>query len=100
VEYPPGSRVTQAFQRFDWPGGGNTPSETASHWGVEEAWPSMTTKQGRPTWEAKRATGIANGVEANERRREPRIVDWDKAIANLRDILDDDQPDRSAGTLE
>ncbi len=60
----------------------------------------MTTKQGWSTWETKRATGIANSVEANERRRDPRIVDWDKAIANLRDILDDDQPDPSTGALE
>ncbi len=34
---------------------------------------------------------MANSVEANERRRrrEPPVIDWDKAIANLLDILDD-----------
>jgi hypothetical protein len=50
----------------------------------------MTTNDGQLPWAAKRATGIANSVEANERRREPRIIDWDKAIANLLDILDGD----------
>jgi WhiB family redox-sensing transcriptional regulator len=49
----------------------------------------MTTQEGQLTWAAKRAR-IANSVEANERhrRREPPIVDWDKAITNLLDFLD------------
>jgi len=40
---------------------------------------------------AKRAKAMADSVEANERRRErePHVIDWDKAIANLLDILDD-----------
>jgi WhiB family redox-sensing transcriptional regulator len=40
---------------------------------------------------AKRAKAMANSVEANERRRErePHVIDWDEAIANLLDILDD-----------
>jgi len=52
----------------------------------------MTTKEGQLTWAAKRATGMANSVEANERRRrrEPPVIDWDEAIANLLDMLDDD----------
>jgi hypothetical protein len=51
----------------------------------------MTTQQGQLTWAAKRARGMANSVEANERRRrrEPPVIDWDGAIANLLDILDD-----------
>ena len=51
----------------------------------------MTTNEGRLTWAAKRARGIANSVEANERRlqREPTVIDWDERIANLLDILDD-----------
>jgi hypothetical protein len=51
----------------------------------------MTTKDGQLTWAAKRAKGMANSVEANERRRrrEPPIINWDDAIANLLDILDD-----------
>ena len=56
----------------------------------------MTTKDGQPTWAAKRAMGMANSVEANERhrRREPPIIDWNKAIANMLDILDDNcEPD-------
>jgi hypothetical protein len=34
---------------------------------------------------------MANSVESNQRRRrrEPPAVDWDQAIANLLDILDD-----------
>jgi hypothetical protein len=50
----------------------------------------MTTKDGRLTWAAQRDIGMANSVEANERRsrREPPIIDWDEAIANLHDILD------------
>jgi hypothetical protein len=46
------------------------------------------------TWAAKRASGTANSVKANEHRlrRESPIIDWDKAIANLLDILDDDPP--------
>jgi hypothetical protein len=34
---------------------------------------------------------MANSVEANERRRrrEPSHIDWNKAITNLLDILDD-----------
>ena len=41
---------------------------------------------------------MANSVEANERRlrRESPIIDWDKAIANLLDILDDEPPPRPA----
>ena len=52
----------------------------------------MTHKQGQPTREAvKRAKAMANSVEANQRRRrrEPPVIDWDEAIANLLDILDD-----------
>ena len=51
----------------------------------------MTTKEGQLTWAAKRAMGMANSVEANERRRrrEPPIIDWDERFANLLDILDD-----------
>lgn len=52
----------------------------------------MTTQQGQPTRAAtKRAKAMANSVEANERRRrrEPPVIDWDEAIANLLDILDD-----------
>jgi hypothetical protein len=50
----------------------------------------MTTKTGLLAWEAKRARGMANSVEANEcRRREPPVIDWDGAIVNLLDILDD-----------
>jgi hypothetical protein len=34
---------------------------------------------------------MANSVESNQRRRrrEPPAIDWDQAIANLLDILDD-----------
>jgi hypothetical protein len=58
---------------------------------VKEASQGMTTKEGQLTWAAKRASGMANSVEANERRRrrEPPIIDWDGAIANLLVILDD-----------
>jgi hypothetical protein len=52
----------------------------------------MTTQQGQPTrTAATRAKAMANSVEANDRRRrrEPPVIDWDKAIANLLDILDD-----------
>jgi hypothetical protein len=52
----------------------------------------MTAQQGQPTRAAaKRAKAMANNVEANERRRrrEPPIIDWDEAIANLLEILDD-----------
>jgi len=52
----------------------------------------MTNQRGRPTRAAaKRAKAMADSVEANERRRErePHVIDWDKAIANLLDILDD-----------
>jgi hypothetical protein len=51
----------------------------------------MTTKDGQLTWASKRAMGMANSVEANERRRrrEPTVIDWDERIANLLDILDD-----------
>jgi hypothetical protein len=60
---------------------------------VKEATQNMTTKEGQLTWSAKRATGMANSVEADERRRrEPPIIDWAKAIANLLDILDDEPP--------
>jgi WhiB family redox-sensing transcriptional regulator len=40
---------------------------------------------------ANRAKAMVNSVEANQRRRrrEPHVIDWDKAIANLLDILDD-----------
>ncbi|MBV8293375.1 MAG: hypothetical protein JOY55_16470 [Mycobacterium sp.] len=50
-----------------------------------------TTKEGQLTWAAKRAIGVANSVEANERRRlqEPPIIDWDKAIANLLNVLNE-----------
>ena len=50
----------------------------------------MTTQQGQPTRAAaKRAKAMASSVEANRRRREPPVIDWDEAIANLLDILDD-----------
>jgi hypothetical protein len=52
----------------------------------------MTAQQGQPTRAAaKRAKAMANSVEANERRRrrEPPVINWDEAIANLLDILDD-----------
>jgi hypothetical protein len=51
----------------------------------------MTTKEGQLTWAAKREMGIANSVEANERRRrrEPPTINWDDAIAKLLAILDD-----------
>jgi hypothetical protein len=52
----------------------------------------MTAQQGQPTRAAaKRAKAMANSVEANERRRrrEPSVINWDEAIANLLDILDD-----------
>jgi hypothetical protein len=54
----------------------------------------MTTKDGQLTWAAKRAKGMANSVEANERRRrrEPPVIDWDQRFANLLDILDDTYP--------
>jgi hypothetical protein len=66
----------------------------------------MTTQQGQPFRQtqqtgrppgkltrtaAKRAEAMANSMQANERRRrrEPPVIDWDEAIANLLDILDD-----------
>jgi hypothetical protein len=51
----------------------------------------MTTDQGWPTRTAvTRANALANSLEANERRRrEPPPMDWNKAIANLLDVLDD-----------
>jgi hypothetical protein len=54
----------------------------------------MTTNAGQLTWSYKRAMGMANSVEANERRRrrEPPLIDWDDAIANLHDMLDDISP--------
>jgi hypothetical protein len=55
-----------------------------------------TTQQGQLTKAAtKWARGVANSVEANERRRqEPPLIDWNKAIANMIDILDDNsEPD-------
>jgi hypothetical protein len=60
---------------------------------VKEASQDMTTKEGQLTWAAKRARGMANSVEANERRlrREPPVIDRAAAIANLLDILDDSQ---------
>jgi hypothetical protein len=58
----------------------------------------MTTKDGKLTWAAKRARGMANSVEANElrRRRELSLIDWDEAIANLLHLLDDDPSGDSA----
>jgi hypothetical protein len=57
----------------------------------------LTTYQGQPTSAAcKWGRGIANSVEANgrRRRREPPLIDWNKAIANMLDILDDNcEPD-------
>jgi hypothetical protein len=49
-----------------------------------------TTQQGQLTRAAaKWGRGVANSVEANERRRhEPPLIDWNKAIANMIDILD------------
>jgi hypothetical protein len=66
---------------------------------MKEASQDMTTNEGHLAWAAKRAKGMANSVEANERRRrEPPVIDWDKAFDNLLDILDDGpppaQPDR------
>jgi hypothetical protein len=62
----------------------------------------MTTRQGQLTWAAKQAMGMANSVEANHRRRrrKPPVIDWDEAIANLLDILDDicDPIDGGTGT--
>jgi hypothetical protein len=55
-----------------------------------------STQQGQLTRAAaKWARGVANSVEANERRRhEPPLIDWNKAIANMIDILDDNcEPD-------
>ena len=51
----------------------------------------MTTKEGQLTWADKRTMGMANSVEANERRlqREPTVIDWDERIANLPDIHDE-----------
>jgi hypothetical protein len=51
----------------------------------------MTTQQGQPTrTAAKRARAVANSVEANERRRrQPAVINWDDAIANVLDIFDD-----------
>jgi hypothetical protein len=52
----------------------------------------MTTLQGQLTRAAaKRAKAMANSVEANQRRRQrdPPVIDWDEAIVNLLDILDD-----------
>jgi hypothetical protein len=52
----------------------------------------MTTQRGEPTRAAvKRAKAMANSVEANERRRlrEPPVINWNEAIANLLDIFDD-----------
>jgi len=52
----------------------------------------MTTLQGQLTRAAaERAKAMANSVQANQRRRrrEPPVIDWDEAIANLLDILDD-----------
>jgi hypothetical protein len=71
--------------------GGNTYPTRQRAAGVGEASQDMTTNL---SWAAKRATGMANSVEANERRlrRESPIIHWDKAIANLLDILDDEPP--------
>jgi hypothetical protein len=57
---------------------------------VKEASQGMTTKKGQLTWAAKRAMGMANSVEANERRRlrEPTVIDWDQRITSLLDFLD------------
>ena len=51
----------------------------------------MTTQQGRLTrTAAKRARAVANSVAANERRRrQPPVINWDEAIANVLDIFDD-----------
>jgi hypothetical protein len=54
----------------------------------------MTSHQGQFSREAAyRAGAIANGVEANARRRrqEPRVIDWNKAISNMLHMLDDDR---------
>jgi hypothetical protein len=75
--------------------GGNTYlSENGESVCVKEAPQDMTTNEGQLTWAAKQARGMANSVEANElrRRREPPIIDWDEAIANLLDTLDDISP--------
>ena len=52
----------------------------------------MTTQRGQLTRAAaKRGKAVANSVEENQRRRrrEPPVIDWDEAIANLLNILDD-----------
>ena len=51
----------------------------------------MTTQQGQLTrTAAKRARAVANSMDANERRRrQPPVINWDEAIANLLDIFDD-----------
>jgi hypothetical protein len=66
----------------------------AQRWqtGVDQRTGRLIVRQGRPSGAAaKRAEAMANSVDANERRREraPHVIDWDKAIANLLDILDD-----------
>jgi hypothetical protein len=72
------------------PTAGITRPKSASR--VKEASQDMTTKEGRLTWAAKQEIGKANSVEANERRRrrQPPSIDWDKAWANLLDMLGDD----------
>jgi hypothetical protein len=55
-----------------------------------------TLTNGQPTRAAaKWARGVANSVEANERRRRQLpLIDWNKAIANMINILDDNcEPD-------
>jgi len=52
----------------------------------------MTTTERQLTLAAKRASGTANSVNERRLRRESPIIDWDKAIANLLDILASDSP--------
>ena len=63
--------------------GGNTyPKRPA---GVKGASQGVTIQHGQPTRAAaKWARAMANSVEAK-----PTVIDWDKAIAHLLDILDD-----------
>jgi WhiB family transcriptional regulator, redox-sensing transcriptional regulator len=61
----------------------------AQRWqtGVDQRTGRLIVRHGRPSG----AEAMANSVDANEGRREraPHVIDWDKAIANLLDILDD-----------
>jgi hypothetical protein len=69
-----------------------TPAELADFMPIGASQGMTTTLRGQPTRAAaERAKAMANSVEANQRRRrrEPPVIDWDKAIAKWLDILDD-----------